>query len=111
MVKNGFLHRWGPVIVWAGVIFGLSSIPTLPRVEILWWDFILKKSAHVIEYAVLFYLLHRTGLSVKRAFLWGLVYAASDEIHQRFVPGRTSRLTDVGVDALGMWVAYASRKS
>jgi VanZ family protein len=30
-----------------------------------------------------------------------IVYAVSDEVHQRFVPGRTAAAGDVGIDALG----------
>jgi VanZ family protein len=29
------------------------------------------------------------------------VYAVGDEVHQRFVPGRTAAAGDVGIDALG----------
>lgn len=35
------------------------------------------------------------------AVLACLLYAASDELHQYFVPGRAMLLTDVGVDAMG----------
>ena len=31
-----------------------------------------------------------------------MIYAMSDEFHQRFVAGRTSRITDVGIDTLGV---------
>ena len=36
------------------------------------------------------------------AILTGMFYAMSDEFHQRFVAGRTSRITDVGIDTLGV---------
>lgn len=106
MVKTQ-LFRFGPVFLWAGLIFIISSIPSLPQVGFLWWDFALKKSAHMFEYAVLFYLLIRAKLPVSTAFLIAILYAISDEIHQRFVPGRTSKLTDVGFDTMGMLTAYA----
>jgi len=32
----------------------------------------------------------------------GLVYAISDEIHQSFIPGRSPKLFDVGIDFLGV---------
>ena len=34
----------------------------------------------------------------------GLVYAISDEIHQYFVPGRTPKLMDVGIDVAGVFL-------
>ena len=39
------------------------------------------------------------------SFLFGLIYAASDEVHQIFVPGRACQLTDVLVDSLGVFTA------
>mgnify|MGYP001597391915 CR=1 FL=1 len=99
-----FLLRWTPPLVWAAVIFFFSSLPTLPKVEVIWGDFILKKPAHVIEYAILFFL----TLRAFRYKHWPVVliicilYALSDEFHQSFVMGRTSKLTDVGFDTVGM---------
>lgn len=101
------ISSWVLVFIWAAVIFTLSSIPTLPKSEIIWWDFLLKKTAHVIEYAILFLLLLR-ALGKKHAtliFIIAILYAFSDEFHQSFVPGRTSRLSDVGFDTLGMIIA------
>src|SRR3989344_2900979 len=100
MAKDG-LKRWGAVLVWAGLIFTVSAIPTLPRVGFLWWDFVLKKSAHMLEYGILIALLIRARLAWPKALLMGIIYAGSDELHQWFVPGRTSRLTDVGFDTGG----------
>lgn len=101
MVKD-VIKRWGPVLVWAGVIFTVSAIPTLPRVGFLWWDFVAKKSAHMLEYGILMYLLVRARLPWHKALIYGVVYAISDEIHQVFVMGRSSKLTDVGFDTVGM---------
>ena len=101
MVKD-IIKRWGPVFIWAGLIFGLSSMPTLPKVGFLWWDFAAKKSAHMLEYAMLMYLLIRARLPWSKALMLGIAYAVSDEIHQSFVLGRTSKLTDVGFDTMGM---------
>lgn len=106
---------WGPVVIWAVLIFTLSSIPTLPKVEIIWWDYVLKKSAHMFEYAVFFFLLVRalTKKKLKRAapqiFLLAtaitLLYAILDEWHQSFVPGRSARASDVGYDGAGMVIS------
>jgi tRNA threonylcarbamoyladenosine biosynthesis protein TsaE len=104
MAKDS-LKRWGPVFVWAGLIFTVSAIPTLPKVGFLWWDFTLKKSAHMLEYGILMYLLVRARLPWHKALIYGVIYALSDEIHQRFVTGRSAKLTDVGFDTVGMLAA------
>ena len=36
-----------------------------------------------------------------------LSYACTDEIHQLFVPGRSGKILDVGIDAIGFCVAAA----
>lgn len=111
-----YFNLWLPVILWCLVIFTLSSIPTLPAPEILWWDFILKKSAHVIEYAILYYLVYRAfskNFSHKKNFslytiysmLYTFLYAISDEYHQSFTPGRHCKAMDIGFDFLGMLIS------
>ncbi len=47
-----------------------------------------------------------SGCVVWWAFLVGLLYAGSDEYHQTFVPGRHGTVVDLGVDILGMLVAW-----
>lgn len=105
------LKLWLPVLVWAGVIFGFSSLEINRATEFSWLDFIIKKTAHVVEYAILFWLLFRAwtnkGAEVKQSvMIYGLilcfVYALSDEWHQTFVPGREGTLRDVGFDTIGM---------
>lgn len=89
-----------------GLIFWMSSIPDLPsnRVDIL--DFVVKKSAHIFEYTVLFLLWFRAlgNKNPLQAITFSIVYAFTDEIHQLFVPGRTGRLRDVGIDSIGMMI-------
>jgi len=41
--------RWLPVLVWAGVIFAFSSIPSLNS-GLGTWDYVLRKGAHTTEY-------------------------------------------------------------
>ena len=96
--------KYTPVIIWMVLIFWISSVPDLPsnKVDIL--DFFFKKTAHFLEYAILFLLWYR-ALGRKNPFLaivLSLIYAFSDEIHQLFVPGRTGSLRDVGIDFSGM---------
>jgi len=73
-------------------------------------DHILRKTAHFCIYALLGVLLCLTSLGfaarwylhLLRTWLIGTVYAASDEIHQAFVPGRGPMLTDVLLDSAGV---------
>jgi VanZ family protein len=97
-------------MLWMGVIFTLSAIPSLSSPFEPFYDVILRKFAHIAEYAILTALLFwalqvhlasRTyGLFM--AVVIALLYAFSDEWHQSFVPGREGSLRDVGTDSLGV---------
>jgi VanZ family protein len=79
-------------------------------------EIVLRKTAHVTEYAVLTLLWARAlaGLGAARtlratlalAVALSLAYAATDEFHQTFVDGRHGTPVDVLIDAIGMAVAY-----
>ena len=79
-------------------------------------DHPVRKAGHLTEYAILGTLVTGTvfsfGLRGKRAALTaegvGVLYAASDEFHQLFVPGRGSQITDVLIDASGFAVGVAA---
>jgi VanZ family protein len=92
---------WAPVVLWAAVIFAFSSVPSLGT-DLGVWDTILRKGAHMTEYAILALLLFRALGSELSAFLFGLAYAVSDEIHQLFVSGRHGSPVDVAIDAAGL---------
>lgn len=85
------------------------------------WTVVIRKGAHFTEYAILGLILalalssyynDKTGagllatiLRLKTpliALLVGIVYAASDELHQLFVSGRSGQLTDVLLDSCGV---------
>jgi VanZ family protein len=100
LVPRSAIGRWLPVVMWAAVIFALSSFPSLDS-GLGTWDLALRKAAHVGEYAVLGALLARAIGRSLPAFLVAVAYAASDELHQHFVPGRTGTVVDTGIDALG----------
>ncbi|HEX9817830.1 MAG TPA: VanZ family protein [Patescibacteria group bacterium] len=99
-----------PSLIWAGLIYYLSAQQVLPSLILNSWDFIFKKSAHIIVYAILYLLLFRafsltTNLRGHARWLVPLLititYAVLDEFHQLVVPGRTGTLRDVGFDTLG----------
>ena len=126
-----FFKYWLPLLIWIGVIFvGSTSVMSVPHTSryiipvLLWlkpgmtvqtiWVIIMvmRKSAHVIEYAVLALLLWRAlrslrilrtkTLMVSGAVLLGCaMLAASDEFHQVFVKSRTPAVRDVLLDVTG----------
>ena len=95
------LSVWLPVLAWAAVIFALSSIPSLSS-GLGAWDTVLRKLAHLTEYAVLGALLYRALGREAPALAAGIAYAATDEVHQHFVSGRHGTPVDVAVDAVGV---------
>lgn len=72
----------------------------------------VRKAAHFAEYFVLcgVFTVFALTFDINRilacglAFCVGTVYAASDEIHQLFVPGRSGLFTDVLIDSAGALV-------
>jgi VanZ family protein len=101
-----------PPLLVMGVIFFLSA-QTDTGADRAWWDLVLRKLAHMTEYAVLTVLWWRAlrGLGAGRPLVLAigisLLYAASDEFHQTFVEGRTGTPVDVGIDFVGMLIASA----
>jgi hypothetical protein len=108
---------WLPVLAWAALIFTLSSIPDLGT-GLGGWDLAMRKAAHLVEYAILGALLFRAlsvaarPLPAASTVLWtwliGATYAASDELHQHFVPGRQASAVDLIVDAVGVAVGVVA---
>ncbi|OGJ37294.1 MAG: hypothetical protein A2383_01310 [Candidatus Pacebacteria bacterium RIFOXYB1_FULL_39_46] len=99
-----------PPIIWATFIYYLSAQRVLPSLYLNTWDFLFKKSAHIIVYGILYLLLlhsfnSTTNLKNNARWLLPLVlaiaYATFDEFHQTTVPGRTGTLRDIGFDFLG----------
>jgi VanZ family protein len=94
-----FLERW------------LGWRPSADAVMAL--GLILRKGAHITEYAVLTFLVFQSlqgsvsGRS--RRILWCIalaaIYALADEFHQAFVPGRGASPVDWGIDIAGACAA------
>jgi len=110
------LHRawiWGPVAAYLGLIYYLSS-----RSQVGWAAQYPDKILHMLEYMALALLLAR-GLNdgilkpiparrLLLAWVLCLAYAMSDEIHQSFVPDRSSDWHDVAADAAGAALGLAA---
>lgn len=105
------LGAWLPPLFWMAVIFCVSSVPgsDLPDVGIPHFD----KAAHFAEFLVLGMLVFRAYAgsfppgdrgAVVASISLAAAYAAFDEWHQRFVPGRSVDLTDFLADVAGIIV-------
>lgn len=106
------ITHWLPVLLWAALIYMLSSIPSLASGFEQMWDLVLRKAAHVAEYAILGLLLRRALQSTPHAAYLaaslGVLYAGSDEVHQMFVAGREGSPIDVAIDALGVLLGVSA---
>jgi VanZ family protein len=128
---------WLPVLLWMGFIFVMSTDagssvhtssvlepvvqwinPTISQEQFDFVHFLVRKSAHLTEYAVLAILILRALRSSLLSNLgrWSMraagvtllasaAYATTDEFHQSFVMGRTASMHDVLVDSCGALVA------
>ena len=102
-------RRWWPPAAWAAAILILTSIPNpdLGRIgEILPPG--ADKLVHAAMYAVLGWLWWRASRAASwrwraagRALLAILAFAALDEWHQRFIPGRSADVLDWAADGVG----------
>jgi hypothetical protein len=112
LIRN-FFFFWLPPLIWAYVIFYISSGSVPKAGDTFWVDFVIKKSAHMLEYGIFAILFYRafinTGWDKKKAFiltlLLAVLYGSTDELHQFFTPGRESRLRDVIFDTIGAGAA------
>jgi VanZ family protein len=123
-----FLKYWLPVVAWMIFIF-IGSTDLLSAVHtsrfigpfLRWFapdiseatvgsvQLVVRKCAHLTEYAILAALLYRAfrqnqsrvGRALVMSFLIAAVYAALDEFHQSFVASRTGSPRDVIIDCLG----------
>ena len=88
--------------------------PLMSQLRIEEIHYVFRKCAHMAEFAVLaglfWWAIRRTKDRAAGHWAWRdavlalalvVLYAASDEIHQRFVPGRTGQFSDVLVDTVG----------
>ncbi len=93
------------------LIFVLSAQPDLDS-GLGTLDLVLRKLAHMTEYALLtllwaWALAPFTRWSAPAGAVIAIAYAATDEFHQTFVEGRTGSIADVGIDAIGVLIALA----
>lgn len=109
MIRKPSLFKY-LAIFYALLIFAVSGIPQLtpPFLGFKLED----KIWHFIEYSIFSFLLFLAFFTSKRGFLKknvflvssfiGITYAFSDELHQKFVPGRSYDIYDFLADCLGI---------
>jgi VanZ family protein len=111
--------RWLPALFMMLLIFFISAQPSSQLPNFDWADKFIKKGGHVIGYAILALLYWRACNFMRNkrwaAWLLVLLYAATDEFHQSFVPGRHSTIWDVVIfDNFGalisLWLVSRYRK-
>lgn len=149
---RAFLKYWLPVLIWMALIFVGSSdsgsgprssrfigpvvrwlVPAISEPALERVVAVVRKAAHVTEYAMLAALLWRARHGVARdrdragpnwniaharfALIGSALYAMTDEIHQAFVPNRGPSLGDVFLDTAGaafglylVWLYWRFRK-
>lgn len=72
-------------------------------------EFIVRKAAHMSEYALLtltlIYGFYKNHYPIQKIMIYSLIgtflYACSDEMHQLFIGGRAGQFTDVLIDTCG----------
>lgn len=107
---NKIIKYWLPVFLWMAFIFYLSHQPGLKSDFPFYWDFVLRKIAHITEYFILTFLLIRAlnqcQFSKRKvlvlSFAFALAYAVSDEYHQTFILARSGAFLDVLIDSFGI---------
>lgn len=102
---------WLPPLALMGLIFFLSAQPDLSS-GLGGWDLVLRKCAHMTEYALLTFLWWRALATIthhERALMAAgaiaIAYSATDEFHQSFVTGRHGTPVDVLIDSVGVAIA------
>lgn len=105
-------RRLIPAIIWALIIWTLSSIPSndLPSVKILGFD----KVAHIGIFGILSLLVNRcipaktilTTILVIYAILF--LNASLDELHQNLIPGRSVSLWDLLANYTGLSIGLVA---
>ena len=130
---TGWLHSWWPAVVWACVIFTLSTdsfssshtytiigsvlhwlFPGMSADSIKLVNYMSRKTAHFSEYFIFCLFVFRgiRGARIGWRWIWGFSawfvaagYSCLDELHQAFVASRTASPYDSLLDSIGAFFA------
>ena len=117
MIK--FIKYHLPLILFLVFIFVMSSLPGESISDISFE--VSDKILHAGAYFVLYFLFHHSLSKQEKfqfikenaflfAFLFTVLYAASDEFHQMYNPTRNADVYDLVADAVGGLIAYIAAK-
>ncbi|MDQ0162598.1 VanZ family protein [Bacillus alveayuensis] len=105
--------------IYMGFIWYLSSQPADAVIETPFpFDDVLKESLHLVEFGLLYWffvlmLAVQQKLTAKTSMVAALIsvlYGLIDEIHQAFVPSRSSTFIDFVKDTIGVAVSFYMMK-
>ena len=97
------------------MLFIFSSRQSIAVTHEFTSDFIIFKTLHIIEYAMLFFLLFRAAFNTSKkplknqllqALIISLIYSVFDEYHQTFTPTRSGSPRDIFIDLIGISGMY-----
>ncbi len=109
------LWEWVPSLLWMGFIFILSDRQRIAISQTYAINFLIFKTLHVIEYAILYSLLvrsltlsnnHSNRENLLIAFILAVIYAITDEFHQTLISSREGTPRDILIDAVGITIMY-----
>jgi VanZ family protein len=109
-MRKVYFWNWFPALLTMTIIFWFSSQPSIELPDFAWADRLVKKSGHVLGYALLalsyWLALGLDEKSYRLAWLLTILYAMTDEYHQSFVLGRHASAWDVVIfDNIGALVS------
>ncbi|WP_282033694.1 VanZ family protein [Metabacillus indicus] len=102
-------------ILYMILIWILSSLPADAIIKTPFsFDRLMKESLHLIEFGILYWLIalafaangRWTAKASVLAAVISILYGATDEIHQYFVPYRSATVIDLVKDAIGVLVSF-----
>jgi VanZ family protein len=98
------LLAWLPALLWMTAIFTISSRSTVSLPSVTQADKVAHAAAYAVLGVALAFALRRSSVASWPAWsvTLGWLYGASDEFHQRFVPGRSPDVADWVADAVGV---------
>ncbi|WAA09674.1 VanZ family protein [Fervidibacillus albus] len=99
---------------YGGLIWYLSGRPSDAVIQFQFADSMIKESLHLVEFAILYFLIVlaflANGQLTKKenliAAVIAIVYGLIDEVHQSFVPYRSATIIDFVKDTVGVLIVY-----